>query len=386
MNRPQAGSNEPVSAMQGKRSDGLVVLHCPASRQLREHEWETHVCLAKRIAALAGQEFGGEYDAAMRYGQPLYFVPSDTLLLSEADRLGIGGEHQLFGGAVPHAFVATKTITHALVDEQAASPPGWSHHFGEQVRTHVLSGITAFDLHDLRRAALQLLAHGSIRMKLPDGIGGIGQSVVRSTAELDDFLHAMDEQALQRIGVVVEANLNEVTTYSVGQTLLGTTRITYCGTQKLTTSNSGKEVYGGSELTVVRGGFDQLLQLEWDEAMRTAISQACHYHAAALACYPGMYASRANYDVAQGWDDQGQWHSGVLEQSWRIGGASGAEIAALEAFAARPELQAVCASTTESYGQQATVPREAVVYYRGHDEAAGYLTKYSLIKDYGNPR
>src|SRR5690606_37836376 len=188
-----------------------------------------------------------------------------------------------FGGVVPYAFVATKAITHALVHGHATAPAGWSSNFCELVKAHVLPGFTAFDRHDLNRAAMRLLSRGSVRMKLPDGIGGLGQSVIRTSGELEDFLHQMDEDALRRCGVVVETNLNEVATYSVGQSRVGHTLITYCGTQKLTTSNHGNEVYGGSELVVVRGDFDRLLQLEWDDAMRTAISQACHYHAAALA-------------------------------------------------------------------------------------------------------
>src|SRR5690606_15611073 len=193
-----------------------------------------------------------------------------------------------------------------------------------------------------------------------------------------------DGDALRRCGVVVEANLNEVATYSVGQSRVGHTLITYCGTQKLTTSNHGNDVYGGSELVVVRGDFDRLLQREWDQTMHTAISQACHYHAAALACYPGMMVSRANYDVARGCDDRGRWHCGVLEQSWRIGGASGAEIAALEAFAGDPALQVLRASTTEAYGEQVSVPANAHVYYRDVDEVAGPLTKYSQVSPYAH--
>src|SRR5690606_28240253 len=129
--------------------------------------------------------------------------------------------------------------------------------FCELVKAQVLPGYTAFDRNYLHFAALQLLPKGSVSMKLPDGIGGLGQSVIRSTQELDDFLQQMDGDALRRCGVVVEANLNEVATYSVGQSRVGHTLITYCGTQKLTTSNHGNDVYGGSELVVVRGDFDR---------------------------------------------------------------------------------------------------------------------------------
>ena len=46
-----------------------------------------------------------------------------------------------------------------------------------------------------------------------------------------------------------------------------------------------------------------------------------------MAAFPGLFASRCNYDVVTGADGVGKHHSGVLEQSWRAGGASGAEIA-----------------------------------------------------------
>ena len=52
-------------------------------------------------------------------------------------------------------------------------------------------------------------------------------------------------------------------------------------------------------------------------------------------------------------DAVGRRRSGVLEQSWRAGGASGAEIAALEAFRADPSLPSVRAITREVYGRRA---------------------------------
>jgi hypothetical protein len=372
----------PVEGLREQQTKSIVVCHCPAQRQLQPHERQTHRWLAQRIAALQGQQFGGDFDPSYRYEGPLYFVPSDTLLLSESQALGIAGEQHLFGGVVPHAFVATKTITHALPEENSPALPGWSTAFGAQVKDHVLPGYSAFDRHSLQRAALRLLKQGSIRMKLPDGVGGLGQSVIRCAEELENFIDSMDEQGLRDMGVVVETNLKEVATYSVGQSRIGNMLITYCGTQKLTASNHGKQVYGGSDLIVVRGDFDRLLQLELDDAMRTVISQAGVYHRSALACYPGLFASRANYDVARGIADNGQRYSGVLEQSWRIGGATAAEVAAMGAFLADPALEVVCTSTVEEYGTAVEPPSDATVYYQGADDKIGPLTKYSLIRNH----
>ena len=98
-----------------------------------------------------------------------------------------------------------------------------------------------------------------------------------------------------------------------------------------------------------------------------------------MAEFPGFFASRRNYDVAQGSDAQGCHRSGVLEQSWRIGGASGAEIAALEAFRADPGLQSVRAATVELYGEGHTPPPRASVYFQGIDAKVGPITKYAML-------
>jgi hypothetical protein len=69
----------------------------------------------------------------------------------------------------------------------------------------------------------------------------------------------------------------------------------------------------------------------------------------------------------------------VLEQSWRIGGASGAEIGALRAFRDDPAVRIVRASTTEVYGATAAGPADACVYYHGIDPQAGEITKYCTV-------
>ncbi|MNC93227.1 hypothetical protein D3C83_98090 [compost metagenome] len=82
----------------------------------------------------------------------------------------------------------------------------------------------------------------------------MGQQVVSSAAELETVLDAVDPAVLSREGLVVEWNLEKVTTYSVGQVRVAKLVASYCGTQRLTTNATGARVYGGSDLVVVRGG------------------------------------------------------------------------------------------------------------------------------------
>lgn len=350
------------------------------------HECITHAEAAKRIATLLGYRFGGYFEPGRRYDGRLYMVPGETVVtLERAHALGIHDEHDLFGGVVPFPFVATKTITHPLITAHAAAPTGWSAQFARRVQEVVLPGYSAFDLRDALEAGRQLLRQGPVRLKKADGIGGIGQTVANDLAQLEEQCHAFDVEQVLHKGLVLERNLAQVVTLSVGQVRIGALTATYYGTQRLTTNNRGAEVYGGSDLVIARGDFDALLRLDLDERMHTAIAQARTYHAAAVASFAGMFASRCNYDIAQGCDDEGRWRSGVLEQSWRIGGASGAEIAALEAFAADPGCRLIRASTTEVYGDDPSVPPDAIVYFSGVDARAGPLTKYSQLKTNAYP-
>ncbi|HEX6362600.1 MAG TPA: DUF3182 family protein, partial [Albitalea sp.] len=106
----------------------------------------------------------------------------------------------------------------------------------------------------------------------------------------------------------------------------------------------------------------------------------------ALASFAGMFASRSNYDVAQGVDATGGRCSGVLEQSWRIGGASGAEVAALAALRDDASLPVVRASTVEVHGPLAAPPAGATVYYAGVDPQVGPITKYAEVHAHADPR
>ena len=375
------------AAKQVRAPCGVVVVYSPTDLYTSRHEKDTRIELARRLAALKGFEFAGEYSPALRYPGSVYFVPSDTLVGTEAARaLGIRGEHDLFGGVVPYPFVATKVITHPLVEPDACAPSGWSYEFGDRVCDVVHPGFSVLTPGDARQAGARLLRHGPVRVKPVRETGGRGQAVVSTPAELDAVLDAMDAAILSTDGLVLEQELSGAATYSVGQVRVAELVATYCGTQRLTRDNSGAVVYGGSELLVARGDFDMLLGLKLSEEDRLAVAQARAYDAAATACFPGLFASRRNYDVAAGTNAGGQRRCGVLEQSWRLGGASGAEVAALEAFRAEPAIPAVRASTVELYGESEAPPPEASVYFRGVDDRVGLVTKYARAVLYGDPQ
>lgn len=355
-----------------------------------EHEKASINFVAQRIAKLLACEFFGEYnDATHQTGgvkdnadeTSFYFIPNDTLLRAEAENLGIQGPTQLFGGCVPHEFVAAKCITHPLIDNGSISPAGWSNDFPESVRHVTLRGFTAFSKADAMIAAEKLLPFGEVRIKAPLSRGGNGQSVVDSLHQASAFLQTVDDENFADHGVVLETNLQEETTRSVGTVTIGQTQISYCGSQVTTVNASGDSVYGGSTIRAVRGSFNNLLKLAWSKEEIIAIEQAMIYDFAADTCFNGFFASRRNYDVAQGFDRDNQFCSGVLEQSWRIGGASPAEIAAIEAFSQDPELISVRTSCREVHAI-CDVPDKSDIYFRGADADVGHITKFVTIDAY----
>ncbi len=374
-------------ANRARRGRGAVVQYTDgAANPPGKHESVTRTQIAAKLAALKGYEFAGDYDPARRYTGPLYFVPSDTLTTSElVQKAGIRDHHDLFGGVVPYPFAATKSITHPLVSADAFAPHGWSHEFARCVQDVVLFGFSAFTPADLRRAAERVLARGRARIKPARGIGGRGQTVITSTADLDAIVDDTDPAELANYGAVIEQNFAEIETYSVGQTYVADLLATYYGRQLLTKDNRGANVYGGSDLIVVRGEYNDLLSLELPPAAHLAINNARAYEAAAINSFAGWFASRRNYDVAHVVGDDGRRSCGVLEQSWRIGGASAAEIAALEAFGADSRLRAVRAACIEVYGEH-QVPSDAVVNFRGLDDRLGPITKYTRVERYDNSR
>ena len=275
-------------------------------------------------------------------------------------------------------FVKTKAITHRLIDRRAVRPEGWSAGFAGRVRDVVLPGYTVFSTRDADAAAVRLLAHGSIRLKEPLGAGRFGQTLVATFGELAAFLDRYPRDKLAGYGLVLEANLRDVATLSVGHVALGGMSIAYCGTQRRTTDNDGRSIYGGSDLICVVGGWEALDRLPLVADTRLAIAQARAYDDAVCE-YPGFIASRRNYDVGQGLDAQGVRRSGVFEASWRSGGASTAELAALAAFAEDPTLQIVEVSAVKKFGDHLEPPPGAIIHFHGEDPEAGPMLRYTLI-------
>ena len=213
-------------------------------------------------------------------------------------------------------------------------------------------------------------------MKSPFARGGHGQVLFRDLPTFATWREDAGDAAI-RPGFVLELDLPESSTYSIGSASLGGMELAYHGQQRLTFDRNGQPVYGGSRLRFRRGDLAGLQASLVGELSRLAGLARAYDHAVCNTY--GVLASRCNYDVIVGRDARGLARAGVLEQSWRFGGASMAEILAFEHFQAHPAADWVTAETVEFHGE-GEVPEGAIVHWRGD---AGSPCKYARIVDDG---
>lgn len=346
------------------------------------HERDVHQKLAVLLCDLLGIRPARVLQTDDAPTPRTYYLPARTLTGQAARPLNVHSQADFFGGWVSDPFIATKAISHPLFPGSQA-PSAWQPEFARQAGDALLPGWTVFSKADAIRAGRSLLEQAAFRLKPVRATAGRGQQVVDSLPALERALMLMDERELNDWGLVLEENLTDVETFSVGQVRVGNHTASYYGTQRLTEDNQGEWVYGGSDLNLYRGGYDALLHDNLAPALSTAIRQARTYEQAVEKSYPGFFASRRNYDIAVGTTHEGRRLSGVLEQSWRVGGASSAEILALVAFNRDPDLHKVIASTHEVFGAFA-VPEGVELFFQGDDEAVGLITKYARIRPYGH--
>lgn len=367
----------PVPSFTNARGLAGIALFSPSEQKGgNRHDQVSREVLVARLAALLRIPLIPEVATTDDVGPDILLVPRETIVDGSGSTSTLSPT-TLIGGRVPHPFVATKAITHGLINPDAACPEGWSNAMADRLGDAALNGYTAFTAADAIEAGLRLLETGPARVKDVNGKASLGQTVVKTADELRAVIAEQDPDALARFGIVVEENMTEVETYSVGSLSVAGLEISYVGDQQETTDHKGRTVYGGTRLRCVRGGLDRLTHLGLEPEAVEAIRCAAVFDDAARRAYPSMVLTRRNYDVLAGRDVGDRRRVGVLEQSWRVGGATGAEIAALEAFAHGPDLDFVNTATVEVYGD-AAIPEHAVTYFSGVDPVVGSMTKYAM--------
>lgn len=367
---------------------GCVVTYSGGNKEAADlHERERIRDLSTVIAEMTDRDFGGEFKCKSQLpgNSEIFVVPFKTILgLDVARDIGIHTKDDLFGGVVDTPYKGTKAISHGLVSADAVRPVGWSNEFSDETNSVVLPGYTGFERSDIFTAADNLLQSGfRVRGKRTLAAGGGDQHVIDSAEALEPILARIPDDEIGQFGYVVESNLHPegLSIRSIGQVEIDGTIISYFGTQRETRLPNNDVLYGGSDLYIARGDYAELLKHVDDEDTKTAITQAGIFDKAAQT-HLGVIASRRNYDIAQG-ILLGQPVSGVLEQSWRIGGASGPEIIAIDLFRRDPSAHVVRGSSYNVFSATGDfdIPGNARVHFEGVDPTyQDYMVTYTTVE------
>lgn len=347
----------------------IAVVYRPGDRR---HDIESLSSMARYLAkTCASQHVATCTDF---HTHNLYFMPGFALSRQHVTRDLT--ESEFLGGLVDYEFMTTKLITHPAWHAESQLPDGWVEPMAVDLRAAVLPGFSTFSQSAALAAGSALLADGPIRIKQPYARAGRGQTVILDTAALRSFLDRHPEPQLAE-GLVIETNIEASRTYSIGQIRVADMAISYIGRQFDGPDLLGDKVYKGSRLFVVRGGWDNLLRQ--CSGGRPLIDAALTYDRAA-AKHLNMIASRKNYDVLVSTGSDYPPRLGVLEQSWRIGGATPAEILAMRILRDNGRASAARTVVHEKYGDPPYFHANDLVVYSGLNEKGQPLHKYARVE------
>lgn len=318
-----------------------------------------NTAVAERLASIIG---GQVCNSQASIGER-YHVPHAALTKDVSEQMGIATHDDLFGGVVEVRPHRDKAILHPKVHDSDQKSNWHSSQFARLVSSAVLPGFSTFSISDAERAFHELAGQGyGVRCKDPTRDGSGGQWEIRDSNHLGEILRWLPAGQIREHGIVLEPNLIDPQTFSVGQIYLNGNFYSYFGQQETTTSPKGNPTYGGTTLTMVRGDFSKLSQIVPSPELRLAVQQACTVYDAYSIYNP--IVSRANFDVIQGQTANGENLSGVVDQSLRIGGASPAEVMAIEALNTHTDATQVTARVTIRWNpeQNPVAPGEVLFF------------------------
>ncbi len=308
------------------------------------------------ISSILGIPFRG-LSTEQIVGPNHYVVTSKTMTKQDAlNRFGINSTSDFYGLAVNDINEVGKAILHPAPGE--ITPQFYNPRFADRARHLVLPGFACFSTSDAQSAFAHYEGNGfGLRFKVANESDGNGQFKVDDASHLQHLLEEQ-RQALTE-GIVLEANLHDPTTISVGYAQLGDQRYSFIAHQKNTPPNAeGQSKYLGAKVTAVRGSMEIFLS---DQDMtlndRLAVLKAVEFNRLYQQTFHPI-ASRLSYDVVLGLDDHGDILSGITDITGRVGGTCPALMLACMEFNQNPEITKINSEVTLNYDPTKILPEE----------------------------
>lgn len=316
--------------------------------------------VAQNVAAYLGLSYYDEKPIRVKADQ-LYQVPAVTLVRDSVPN-SIGTVEDFYGTLVNHRSQVGKAILHKSVSSNA--PGFYSPDFAHRVRDLVLPGFSAFSKADLIRTFKkhESTQTHSFRLKLPEKSDGHGQYQIRDQEHLDQILKTQSDKVVAEEGLVIEADLHDAQTISVGFAVLGNDTYSFIADQRNDVAE-GRQRYLGAGVIVIRGDMRRLVDAtqsgsNHEKAVRTAQVFYDHYS------HFDPVASRLSFDYLTGYDKQREHLSGITDITARLGGTCPALLLSVLELKKNPQATAVKAEVNLNYdpSQSHEFEKDAVLY------------------------
>lgn len=304
------------------------------------------------VAEYLADYFGVAYLSADAGGGPkgenVYYVPPVTQARDNANKSYIEHVDDFYGLLVENIGHVHKAILHTTTSQSV--PSFYSHHFACSVSELVVPGLTVFTKEEALFAhkIMQNRAGKEVRLKYPDKSDGRDQFSIVNREHLAGILGSVDEREVVEKGLVLETNVRDVETVSVGYCVLGDQTYSFIALQKNDIApEDGRDRYVGALVRVVKGNVSSLRSVAKNSKEEKAI-EACVKFDAQYSYFEPV-ASRISYDYLHGYDDKGNLMSGVTDITGRLGGTCPALVMSVMEYKENPRLKVVQSEVSLNY-------------------------------------
>ncbi|MCA9373577.1 DUF3182 family protein [Candidatus Peregrinibacteria bacterium] len=275
-----------------------------------------------RLAASLAEAQGFSHNNPISHLDPYYVLPT-PITKEQGVQHGMTSSADFYGAMVDHLQHADKGQLHQVVPEADNIPAHYSAEFARAVREVVLPGYTAYSKEDAIKAYLKLKKElpdkNKIRLKDPSASDCDRQFVIESEDHLRAILDRIFHPFPFENGIVLEQNLNDVSTTTAGKVKVNGSTYQFIGNQvetSIPTSKGGtKMVYGGGDLLVTNDFLPQNMLTPDQQELTLRIG---HTYDAYSTLTP--HVSRMSFDMISGIDSQGNEIHGITDPTMRVGG------------------------------------------------------------------
>ncbi|MBT4384726.1 DUF3182 family protein [Candidatus Peregrinibacteria bacterium] len=232
---------------------------------------------------------------------------------------------QFYGALVEHEAHGMKGLLRPPIDP--GNVPEHMPRGLDAIHRMGLPGYIAFNEDQAMAAydALRLEGH-EVRLKNPEESDGNGQHKIDSKEDLRRLLSEYTHLFRREIGMVLEANLEDVDTHTVGQVLLPTgERVSLAGKQIDLEDRDG---FGGIDFTLSRRAILDVMRDTLPSHVTAALPQVEQVFGAFSEF---LRVSRISFDIVSG-RSAGQQFCGLADVTLRVGGTCPGTMEALNAM------------------------------------------------------